>query len=74
MLLAVSTVLSSSFQCEAVQLEELSLHFAGPLPLATQDETQMLAQRSRCAMTDPLLENERVKALVIKIKDGQYLG
>ncbi|CAE7622770.1 hemA [Symbiodinium sp. CCMP2592] len=56
----------------ALQLEELNLLFSGPLPVAADDETQMLAQASRYAMKDPLLENETVKTLVIKIRDGQH--
>ena len=52
----------------------MRLLFDGSLPRGTQDETQMLAQATRYAVKDPLQENERVKALVIKIRDGQYLA
>ena len=67
-------MLTSSCRCKALQLEELNVLFIGPMPLAADDETQMLAQASRYAMKEPLLENEKVKTLVIKIRDGQYLA
>ncbi|CAE7378441.1 hemA [Symbiodinium sp. CCMP2592] len=56
----------------ALPLEELRLLFDGPVPQGTQDESQMLAQATRYAVKDPLLEHERVKALVIKIRNGQH--
>ena len=73
-MLVVLFCLYSSCHCEALELEELNLLFAGPVPTATENETQMLAQKSRYAMKDHLLENEKVKALVIKMKAGQYLA